>query len=59
MSDALTALDATFLELEQLDDGALMSIGGVMVFDSLPDGRASSLDQIATVLGSAAESQSP
>ena len=38
MTDTLTALDATFLELEQLDEGALMSIGGVMVFDPLPGG---------------------
>ena len=33
MPDTLTALDATFLELEQHDEGALMSIGGAMVFD--------------------------
>ncbi len=38
MTDTLTALDATFLELEQLNEGALMSIGGVMVFDPGPDG---------------------
>jgi diacylglycerol O-acyltransferase / wax synthase len=38
MSDRLTALDATFLELEQADEGALMSIGGVMVFDPTPSG---------------------
>lgn len=38
MSDTLTALDATFLELEQLDEGAVMNIGGVMVFDPLPAG---------------------
>jgi Wax ester synthase-like Acyl-CoA acyltransferase domain len=29
MTDTLTALDATFLELEQQDEGALMSIGGL------------------------------
>ncbi len=52
MSDALTALDATFLELEQLDDGALMSIGGVMVFDPLPGGRVPSLADIETALAS-------
>jgi len=38
--DQLTALDATFLELEQADDSALMHIGGVLVFDPLPDGGA-------------------
>jgi diacylglycerol O-acyltransferase / wax synthase len=31
-NDQLTALDATFLELEQADDGALMHIGGALVF---------------------------
>ena len=40
MSDRLTALDATFLELEQADDCAHMHIGGVMVFDPQPDGGA-------------------
>ena len=44
MSDNLTALDATFLELEQQDEGALMSIGGVMVFDPLPEGGAPTVD---------------
>jgi len=33
MTDTLSALDAAFLELEQLDEGALMSIGGTLVFD--------------------------
>ncbi len=52
MSDNLTALDATFLELEQLDEGALMSIGGVMVFDPLPEGGAPTVDQVcADLLG--------
>ena len=35
-NDQLTALDATFLELEQADDSALMHIGGALVFDPLP-----------------------
>ena len=56
MTDTLTALDATFLELEQLDDGALMSIGGVMVFDPLPGGGTPTLqavrDGLAGRLGS-------
>ena len=37
-SDQLTALDATFLELEQADDSAVMHIGGALVFDPLPGG---------------------
>jgi diacylglycerol O-acyltransferase / wax synthase len=46
MTETLTALDATFLELEQLDDGALMSIGGAMVFEPLPGGGAPTLEQV-------------
>ena len=38
MTDALSALDATFLELEELDAGALMSIGGMMVFEPVAGG---------------------
>ncbi len=38
MADRLTPLDATFLELEQQDEGATMHIGSVMIFDPLPDG---------------------
>jgi diacylglycerol O-acyltransferase len=38
MADHLTALDATFLELEQADDSAHMHIGGALVFDPRPDG---------------------
>ena len=48
MTDQLSALDATFLELEQLDEGATMHIGGVMVFDPLPGGGAPSLDAVCT-----------
>ena len=33
MSEQLNALDATFLELEEADQGAHMHIGGVMVFE--------------------------
>jgi len=46
MSDQLSALDATFLELEQMDEGATMHIGGVMVFDALPGGGVPSLDAV-------------
>jgi diacylglycerol O-acyltransferase / wax synthase len=46
VADSLNALDATFLELEQLDEGATMHIGGVMVFDPLPDGGIPSLEAV-------------
>jgi diacylglycerol O-acyltransferase len=52
MTDTLTALDATFLELEQHDEGALMHIGGVMVFEPLPTGGAPSTDQLCQSLES-------
>jgi diacylglycerol O-acyltransferase / wax synthase len=50
MSDSLTPLDATFLELEQQDEGALMSIGGVSVFDPLPQGGAPPIDEVCANL---------
>jgi WS/DGAT/MGAT family acyltransferase len=50
MSDTLTALDATFLELEQHDEGALMSIGGVSVFDPVPGGGAPPIDDMCANL---------
>src|ERR1035437_9129277 len=40
MTTRLTALDATFLELEQADESAHMHIGGIMVFDPVPGGGA-------------------
>jgi len=46
MPDTLTALDATFLELEQKDEGALMGIGGVSVFDPVPGGGAPTVDEV-------------
>ncbi len=46
MSDTLTALDGTFLRLEELDEGALMSIGGVMVFDPPARGRAPTVEAV-------------
>ena len=36
MSNRMTALDATFLELEEVDDSAHMHIGGVLIFDPAP-----------------------
>jgi diacylglycerol O-acyltransferase len=50
MTDTLTALDATFLELEQLDEGALMSIGGVMVFDPAPARPAPTVEELCADL---------
>ena len=37
MSDELTALDATFLELEEADQSAHMHIGAVMLFEPRPE----------------------
>lgn len=51
MVDRLTALDATFLELEEADQGAHMHIGGVMVFDPQPDGAAPLLESVCRYLG--------
>ncbi len=48
MPDPLTALDATFLELEQMDEGATMHIGGVMVFDPPPDGGVPTVEAMCT-----------
>jgi WS/DGAT/MGAT family acyltransferase len=50
MSETLSALDATFLELEQHDAGALMSIGGAMVFDPLPGAVAPNLAELQAAL---------
>jgi len=52
MADPLTPLDATFLELEQMDEGATMHIGGVMVFDPLPDGTVPELEAVCANLAS-------
>ena len=46
MGDRLTALDASFLELEQVDESAHMHIGWAMVFDPLPEGGAPSLEAL-------------
>jgi hypothetical protein len=37
MSNHLTPLDATFLELEEADPSAQMHIGAIMVFDPPPN----------------------
>lgn len=45
-NDQLTALDASFLELEQADHGALMHIGAVLVFDALPGGGTPAIGEV-------------
>jgi diacylglycerol O-acyltransferase len=45
-NDQLTALDATFLELEQADDSALMHIGGALVFEALPGGGTPAVGEV-------------
>jgi WS/DGAT/MGAT family acyltransferase len=51
MKQRLTPLDATFLELEQLDDSAHMHIGAIMVFEPTPAGGAPSREQVVAHLG--------
>src|SRR5450631_437090 len=46
MSEHLTPMDATFLELEQADESAHMHIGGIMVFDPPPDGGLPSREEL-------------
>ena len=50
MSEHLTALDATFLELEEADESAHMHIGAIMVFDPSPDGEPPSREQLCRYL---------
>jgi len=50
MSEQLTALDATFLELEQADEGATMHIGGIMVFDPPPGGHVPALEDVRATI---------
>ena len=46
MADTLTALDGTFLRLEERDEGALMTLGGVMVFDPPAGGVAPTVEAV-------------
>lgn len=46
MGARLSALDATFLELEEADDSAHMHIGAVMVFEPPPGGQPPSREQL-------------
>jgi WS/DGAT/MGAT family acyltransferase len=46
MSEHLSALDATFLELEEADESAHMHTGAIMVFDPLPNGGSPSREEL-------------
>ncbi|MGH2983400.1 MAG: wax ester/triacylglycerol synthase family O-acyltransferase [Solirubrobacterales bacterium] len=46
MAEQLSALDATFLELEEADQSAHMHIGGVILLEPQPGGGAPPIDQI-------------
>jgi len=49
--ERLSPLDATFLELEQHEDGATMHIGGALIFEPLPEaGGCPSLDALLELL---------
>ena len=48
--EQLNALDATFLELEEADQGAHMHIGGVMTFEPQPGGHAPAAKEFCTYL---------
>jgi diacylglycerol O-acyltransferase / wax synthase len=45
-NDQLTALDATFLELEEIDDSALMHIGAALLFDPLPGNETPTIGKV-------------
>jgi WS/DGAT/MGAT family acyltransferase len=46
VSEPLSPLDATFLELEEADASAHMHIGGLLVFDPLPGGGTPTLSRL-------------
>ncbi len=49
--ERLSSLDATFLELEQHEDGSTMHIGGALIFEPLPEtGGPPSLDALHELL---------
>ncbi len=50
MSDRLTPLDASFLEIEEQDEASHMHIGWAMVFDPPPDGSAPTLERLEAQL---------
>ncbi|HMD56610.1 MAG TPA: wax ester/triacylglycerol synthase family O-acyltransferase [Solirubrobacteraceae bacterium] len=51
MGHRLTALDATFLELEEADESAHMHIGAIMVFDASEHGHVPSRAELCAHLG--------
>lgn len=51
MAEHLTALDATFLELEQADESAHMHIGAIMVFEPSAAGGAPDHAEFCRLLG--------
>jgi len=52
MTDHLTPLDATFLELEQADEAAHMHIGGALVFEPRLDGSMPNIGEVCRHLNS-------
>lgn len=50
MSDTLSPLDATFLELEENSEAAVMSVGGVMIFEPLPGGGVPSVEEVRVLV---------
>jgi WS/DGAT/MGAT family acyltransferase len=46
MAEQLSPLDTMFLDLEQVEDGATMHFGAVMVFDPLPGGGAPDIERV-------------
>jgi diacylglycerol O-acyltransferase / wax synthase len=50
MAEHLSALDATFLELEQEDPSAHMHIGGLLIFEPRPDGSVPTVDELTAHL---------
>ncbi len=51
MAAHLDPLDAIFLELEELDDGSHMHIGGAAIFDPPAGGRPPTLEQLRDLVG--------
>jgi diacylglycerol O-acyltransferase / wax synthase len=51
VNDQLTALDATFLELEEADESAHMHIGSVALFDPWGEGGAPPLELVRAEIG--------
>ncbi|MGB6424772.1 MAG: wax ester/triacylglycerol synthase family O-acyltransferase [Solirubrobacterales bacterium] len=52
MTDHLTPLDASFLELEEGDQSSHMHVGWAMAFEPLPDGGTPGVEQVRELLDS-------